>query len=262
MTFFTSSIMRLIASADGGIVLVGLPVVGLSILTKVTCAFQVESPSTMALPPRLILYIPTRGGYNGLILMNAVKENDAWTLTPAEAPPVNLTVYKPALPDYGVSLGKIVVRNCDGILLSKMVKQHVDIVVTDAVGQHIMVISMSQHTTVFGSHKLHKNFTCFIAAPPQQSVVPPAPAPSPKQKKEKEKKPQVGGLNPYVAKQLFDLATLRKEQCPIVAEEFILGNTAVMPCGHLFMQMAIEESFKKEPNKCPWCRQMGAPTYI
>ena len=192
--------------------------------------------------------------------MNAVKENDAWTLTPAEAPTGNLTVHKPALPDYGVSLGKMVFRNCDGILLSKTVKQHADIVVTDATGQQIMVISMTQHTTVFGSHKLHKNFTCFIASPPQQSTVPaPAPA-SPKPKK--EKKPQVGGLNPYVAKQLFDLAVLRKELCPIVAEEFIAGNTAVMPCGHLFMQIAIEESFKKEANKCPWCRQLGAPTFV
>jgi hypothetical protein len=45
-------------------------------------------------------------------------------------------------------------------------------------------------------------------------------------------------------------------------EDFSQGNTAAMPCGHLFMQMAIEESFKKEVNKCPWCRQLGRPTYI
>ena len=210
---------------------------------------------------RVVLYIPTRAGYNGLILMNAVKENDAWTLTPDPQTSLQLTVHKPALPEHGVSLGKFVVRNCDGILLSKIIRSHTDIIVTDATGQQIKVISIGQHTTVFGSHKLHKNFTCFIAAPPQQSTVPAIPAPtSPKQKK--EKKPQVGGLNPYVAKQLFDLAVLRKELCPIVAEEFIAGNTAVMPCGHLFMQIAIEESFKKEANKCPWCRQLGAPTFI
>ena len=69
-------------------------------------------------------------------------------------------------------------------------------------------------------------------------------------------------ISAYVAKQLYDLAVMRKEMCPITAEEFSAGNTAVMPCGHLFMQMAIEESFKKEPQKCPWCRQHGVPTYV
>ena len=72
----------------------------------------------------------------------------------------------------------------------------------------------------------------------------------------------VGDLSQHVAKQLFELAVMKKEQCPITVEEFSSGNTAVMPCGHLFMQMAIEESFKKEANKCPWCRQLGRPTYV
>jgi hypothetical protein len=61
---------------------------------------------------------------------------------------------------------------------------------------------------------------------------------------------------------LFDLAVLRKEQCPVTMEDFSVGNAAVMPCGHIFMQFAIEESFKKEPHKCPWCRQVGKPTYV
>jgi hypothetical protein len=69
-------------------------------------------------------------------------------------------------------------------------------------------------------------------------------------------------LAPFVAKQLFDLAVIRKEQCPVTMEDFSAGNTAVMPCGHLFMQFAIEESFKKEPYKCPWCRQAGKPAYV
>jgi hypothetical protein len=81
-----------------------------------------------------------------------------------------------------------------------------------------------------------------IAAPPQ---------PKPK-----------GDLHPFVAKQLMELAKSRGEFCPIVAEEFSIGNTAVMPCGHLFAQIAIEESFKKELYKCPACRQSGRPTYV
>lgn len=71
-----------------------------------------------------------------------------------------------------------------------------------------------------------------------------------------------GDLSPFVAKQLMDLAKSKGEFCPIVAEEFSAGNTAVMPCGHLFAQIAIEESFKKEPYKCPACRQSGRPTYV
>lgn len=69
-------------------------------------------------------------------------------------------------------------------------------------------------------------------------------------------------LHPFVAKQLLDLAILRHDTCPIVAEEFSANNTAVMPCGHLFARMAIEETFKKEPAKCPACRQIGLPTFI
>ncbi len=73
---------------------------------------------------------------------------------------------------------------------------------------------------------------------------------------------QVQTLSPFVARQLRDLAILRKEQCPITVEDYIVGETAVMPCGHLFMKSAIEESFKKEPNRCPQCREKGVPTCV
>lgn len=69
-------------------------------------------------------------------------------------------------------------------------------------------------------------------------------------------------LVPFVAKQLLALAQLRHDQCPIIAEEYSEGNTAVMPCGHLFAQIAIEESFKKMPRVCPACRAHGLPTYV
>ena len=87
---------------------------------------------------------------------------------------------------------------------------------------------------------------------PSTAAAAPAPAPS---------KPK-GDLSPFVAKQLMELAKSKNEFCPIVAEEFSTGNTAVMPCGHLFAQVAIEESFKKELYKCPSCRQSGRPTYV
>jgi hypothetical protein len=66
----------------------------------------------------------------------------------------------------------------------------------------------------------------------------------------------------FAAKQLLELAKLKKDMCPIVAEEFNIGNTAVMPCGHLFAEIAITESFKKSKNICPACRQHGYPTFV
>lgn len=90
----------------------------------------------------------------------------------------------------------------------------------------------------------------------------PAPAPVPKKKPAAPRPPPIGDLSPHVAKQLLALARLRKEECPIIAEEFTDGNTAVMPCGHLFSRMGIEESFKKEPRKCPACRAAGHPTLV
>jgi hypothetical protein len=69
-------------------------------------------------------------------------------------------------------------------------------------------------------------------------------------------------LNLFVAKQLLDLAKSRKDQCPVTAEDLIDGHCAAMPCGHLFMQDAIEESFKLKKNECPLCRLAGQPTYL
>lgn len=155
---------------------------------------------------------------------------------------------------------------------------HVPLTVTDPSGAAYPVLEMNKHTSVFGSHQLKRNVGLqwlpqpaplpgspipnVITHVPVPVPVPATPTPSNKKKPLVPKAPAQGDLQPYVAKQLLELAQLKKESCPIVAEEFSAGNTAVMPCGHLFMQMAIEESFKKEPNKCPWCRQAGRPTYV
>lgn len=70
-----------------------------------------------------------------------------------------------------------------------------------------------------------------------------------------------GDLAPFVARQLLDLAMLRHEQCPITVEDYTVGHTAVLPCGHLFARAALEECFKKDANTCPACRGKGRPTY-
>lgn len=96
---------------------------------------------------------------------------------------------------------------------------------------------------------------------PATKATPTVPPPVKRKKLVAPIKP-IGDINLHVARKLMELAILKKEMCPITVEEFSAGNTAVMPCGHLFMQMAIEESFKKEHRKCPECRQIGSPTYV
>jgi hypothetical protein len=84
----------------------------------------------------------------------------------------------------------------------------------------------------------------------------------PVQNVKKIRPPGLPTLNLFVAKQLLDLAKSRKDQCPVTAEDLIDGHCAAMPCGHLFMQDAIEESFKLKKNECPLCRLAGQPTYL
>jgi len=70
------------------------------------------------------------------------------------------------------------------------------------------------------------------------------------------------GINAYVARQLMEFAQMKGEVCPITAGYFEEKDTAVMPCGHLFSKIAIDETFKKEPGKCPTCRTFGAPIIV
>ncbi len=74
--------------------------------------------------------------------------------------------------------------------------------------------------------------------------------------------PALPTLSPFVARQLLELAQLKRESCPITVEEFAVGNTAVMPCGHLFTSLAITESFKVLAGRCPTCRSTGTPVYV
>ena len=236
------------------------------------------------LPESFFLYIESRTGAKGLIRMSAKYQATApgpsyWKLTPVEYNcDKSYTVTMPATANGGEHFATLVINNCDGICLNKRIRKHTDIVIAhtvDNVGYIEPVFSMAQHTTVFGSHVLKANAHLVFQntpAPPMTTLAPPPPAaavtPSTIQVKKKKlyhpgtTASPYPGLTSFVAKQLFDLAVMRKEMCPITVEEFSVGNTAVMPCGHLFMQMAIEESFKKEPHKCPWCRQYGNPAYV
>lgn len=234
----------------------------------------------MTLPPKFFLHIPSRisakDPFSGYILMTAVLgPNNAWKLE--QAPSVTTTtgpwtVNKKASDhtylDYTV---QCTVAGPEGVLLTK---RFYNVHVHFTAGPPLTVISpegpipvleMPKHTTVFGKQRLTRNVPLQWLPPPTPGtpipqVIQHVVAPAPKQKKPVA--PAVGELHVFVAKQLLEFAQSKHEMCPITAEEYITGQTAVMPCGHLFMQMAIEETFKKEPNKCPACRQLGRPTYV
>jgi hypothetical protein len=183
--------------------------------------------------------------------------------------------------------------NLDNLEVQELHVYQWDIDIRDSTGAKIPVLTIMNINRLF-KKTLKRNMLLFAAAgvavssrtagevtPPDPVAAAPAPAPAPapaishvtstyipklKTKKTYLAAPVVAqpktDLCIFVAKQLLELAQLKKEMCPITAEEYYRGETAVMPCGHLFMQMAIEESFKKEPNKCPSCRQSGRPTYV
>jgi hypothetical protein len=109
-------------------------------------------------------------------------------------------------------------------------------------GVDIQVFSISPHADLIG--RARRNIQ-ILEAP----LLPARAAPLPK-------------VSLFVAKQLLELAQLKREVCPITVEEFATDNTAVMPCGHLFTRLAIEESFKAVEGRCPACRATGAPIYV
>jgi hypothetical protein len=241
------------------------------------------------IPSQVFLYI--RKSKNDLILMNvtpADETNPGLTFTSVEIPAgqeSTYTISKPAEPSEGTPFGQHAVRDKNGVVVGKRFNVHKDIVAKSPTNETITVVSISQPYAVFG-WSLKVNPVAITTLAPPTSLLPPFttaafPVPSPataanihtaaasaaavaqiQTKTKTHRQPLYNQLAPFVAKQLFDLAVIRKEQCPVTMEDYSAGNTAVMPCGHLFMQFAIEESFKKEPYKCPWCRQTGKPTYV
>ena len=108
-------------------------------------------------------------------------------------------------------------------------------------GLEIPVLTVVGHGPLIG-RTAKQNFQLLTAPPP---AAPPLPT-----------------LSPFVARQLLELAQLKRDLCPITVEEFAAGDTAVLPCGHLFTRLAMTESFKAAPNKCPACRVVGTPVYV
>jgi hypothetical protein len=233
------------------------------------------------IPSQVFLYL--RKSKNDLILMDVTSATEGLTFTPATIPlgqDALYTITKPFGPSTGTPFGKHTVRDKNGTIVDKLFTVHKDIVARSPTNETITVVSIAHPYAVFGWSLCPNPVTINTLAPPAGTASPvpattylsPAPATpvaaahaavaAEVKATMKSHKTHYSSVSPFVAKQLFDLAVLRKEQCPVTMEDFSVGNTAVMPCGHLFMQFAIEESFKKEPHKCPWCRQVGRPTYV
>lgn len=201
-----------------------------------------------SLPSQFFLYFPNRQSstdpHSGFVLVDAVKDGAAWRITPC---PPSLTEYtlaahpSPSIPSMSATYN-VHHSQTAGLILLKTFFYYSDIAITGPAP--VPVIEMGKHTTVFSSH-LKRNVRILGTAP--------APAPQPK---------VTGTLSLHVARQLLELARMKRETCPIIMEDLMEGHTAVMPCGHLFSQLAIEESFKKEASRCPACRQLGTPTYV
>lgn len=258
------------------------------------------STMTTDLPASFFLHLTSRHSakdpFSGFILCDAatVHENGqvSWKITPRPyQSTATWTVQCLNSQHFGEQYrGQCTVRGADNMLLAKRFSVttlwtptggHVHLTVSDPSGAVYPVLQMAKHTSVFGSYQLKRNVPLRwqpvvvpapgtpVAVTPSGNVIhgPPAtiqhvaPAPVPTPKKSKAYASSGPTIAPFVAKQLLEFAQSKHEMCPITAEEFIAGETAVMPCGHLFMRMAIDETFKKEANKCPACRQLGTPTF-
>jgi hypothetical protein len=165
------------------------------------------------------------------------------------------------------------IKKAEGGTVSKRIYKHHYPARNVTTGEDVPILTFTNPSHIFGAYVLKLKIilnpssnpgsvapTLSVTAPPiptmPVAVLPATPKPV------KQKVKATGDLSLFVAKQLLEFAQSKHEMCPIVAEEFATGHTAAMPCGHLFADFAIQETFKKEPNKCPVCRLYGYPTFV
>jgi hypothetical protein len=236
------------------------------------------------LPANFFLYISTRKSsydlYSGLVLMKTTADGSTSVIDPLPDTPVKYIVDEVAAPSDGsVSYGTFAVKGSTIEVVKKRVRDwRQRFVIRNEAGLSFPVLEISGVQKLFAGVVYLKRNVLLVPIPPS-SVSASAPSVSAPVtyapvlpaftsavaaaiKRPTRPVVQQLSLNPFVAKQLLALAQHRKEMCPITAEDFIDGETAVMPCGHLFMRMAIDETFKKEKNRCPSCRQVGVPTMV
>jgi hypothetical protein len=236
----------------------------------------------LSLPEKFLFFKPEKYQNNAIRV--------AEVTTTAAGDPKNYTVaYTPTEETYVLTCPIGIGTTVGTFKLNGVGKRMYDygVMAVTSAGYNVRVFSFSNPSDVFGKYVLQCKKVVSVGPIPVDPIIqhiepppanlkkvfkkisvpsipasPPAPLPPTPKPVASVKNKGAGDLGLFVAKQLLEFAQSKYEMCPITAEEFITGNTAVMPCGHLFMQFAIEETFKKEPNRCPSCRQSGRPTYV
>jgi hypothetical protein len=211
-----------------------------------------------------------------ILLLNATISEGSVSLSASTLNPALCTIsHSPSVyskdVDFNTAGGKVTFKAPEGDLVRKLIRNYPNILLKDPAGERIRVIRMSKPVSLL-------DLDTWAAAPrlafpasalseaseseEEKDVISYAKATYEKLLITMDKNKSKGGLSPFAAKQIMEFARSKGEFCPILAEEFSAGNTAVMPCGHLFASAGLDESFKKEHGKCPTCRQSGLPTYV
>jgi len=239
----------------------------------------------IALPNEFFLYNATRTHTNSLVLLQSVTGAVYYEAKLTVLPFTDTLAYKvkfDKIKPESTPYGNYRLQGLNNFFCPKQFFAMKDIHVTSPTGTEIPVLRFTEPAKhIHGSTALNRNFLISkFEGPPAVAAVAvaesntysdingAAPGNSIQinsllnaKTKITPSKPK-GSLRPFVAKQLMELAQSKHEFCPILAEEFSAGHTAVMPCGHLFASVGLTESFKKEPNSCPTCRRSGLPTYV
>ena len=211
---------------------------------------------------------------DNILLLNATISEGSVRLSASSLNPVLCTVHHITSwysndVDFHKAGGAVSFKTPKGDLVRKLIRTYPNIRLKDPAGERIRVISMSKPVSLLDL-STYGDAPRLASPAPLSEATAPAPSDTISQAKatyEKlvmtmDKNKAKGDLSPFAAKQIMEFAQSKHEFCPILAEEFTVGHTAVMPCGHLFASAGLDESFKKEPNSCPTCRQAGHPTYV
>ena len=242
----------------------------------------------MTLPPQFLLYIPGRKVYaadpfNSLILIKAtLGSNGSYALAPDPSGGLT-TIQLPTTPPIGSPSFAVRLLLPDNISTTirwiTTLTPYARVLTGPGGATPLQIYNIPHFKEIFPGKILRCNlpitghgfsadqlahFTLPMKVPPyhQAGTAVPAPPAPPGAPVRPVVKKVASSMNAYIASQLLAFAQMKGEVCPITAGYYEDKDTAVMPCGHLFSKLAIDETFKKEPHKCPACRAPGTPVIV
>ena len=127
-----------------------------------------------ALPAQVFLYLKSRKGDKRFVLMDTHFNDDtlAWTLSPTTGSQSFHFVQSPLDHSYGEYLGQFTLTTTTNILIKKALRKHLDIKIASPSGLEALVVSLTGHTVVFGSHTLKQNVVFTHTATPTLTATP------------------------------------------------------------------------------------------